>query len=185
MDILELIKTRRSIRKYKTDPVSEEDLNKVLQAAQWAPSWANTQCARFIVVKDNEIKKKLANTLSPNNPGKDSLIEAPIVIVACAKTKTSGYYKGEPSTDKGEYWYMFDVGLSMANLTLMAHALGLGTVHLGAFSAKEVEKILELPDDMVVVEMTPLGYPLEKEVKIPPRKPLEELVYFDRYNSKN
>ena len=63
MEALEAIKTRRSIRKYKPAPVDDKTLEPVLEAAHWAPSWANTQCWRFIVVRDSDIKNKLANTL--------------------------------------------------------------------------------------------------------------------------
>ena len=63
LEVLEAIRTRRSIRKYKTDPIDDKTLETVLEAARWAPSWANTQCWRFIVVRDGDIKSRLANTL--------------------------------------------------------------------------------------------------------------------------
>jgi len=85
MEVLEAIKTRRSIRKYKDTPVDDRTLEQVLEAAQWAPSWANTQCWRFIVVRDADTRAKLARTLSTNNPATDAVIHAPIVIVVCAR----------------------------------------------------------------------------------------------------
>ena len=180
MDVLEAIKTRRSIRKYKTTPVDDRTLEQVLEAAQWAPSWANTQCWRFIVVRDTGIRTQLAETLSSNNPATDAILNAPLVIVACAQIKRSGHYHGEPSTDKGDGWLMFDTGLAMQNLVLAAHALGLGTVHVGAFDAKKAEEALGVPEGYCVVEMTPLGYP-DQEAKTPPRKELSEIVLYEKF----
>ena len=182
MEVLEAIKTRRSIRKYKTTPVDDKTLEQVLEAARWAPSWANTQCWRFVVVRDSKVKAQLAEALSANNPATDAIKNAPLVIVVCAKIGRSGCYHGEPSTDKGVYWYMFDAGLTMENLALAAHALGLGTVHVGAFDAKKAESILKVPEGFCVVEMTPLGYP-DQEAKAPPRKELSEIVSYDEFGS--
>jgi nitroreductase len=179
MDILELIKSRRSIRKFKNDRVSDEALNILLEAARWAPSWANTQCWEFIVVRDIEVKERLSRTLSSGNPAKEAIATAPITIIACAKTGIAGYYKGQPSTDKGD-WYMFDVALATQNLVLAAHAIGLGTVHVGAFDAQEVTKILRVPPGIVVVEMIPVGVP-QREVNPTPRKELSQFVYYEKY----
>ena len=180
MDVLEAIKTRRSIRKYKDTPVDDKTLGQVLEAAQWAPSWANTQCWRFIIIRDTDTKTQLAETLSQNNPATNAVINAPLVIVACAQEKRSGHYHGEPSTDKGDSWLMFDTGLAMQNLVLAAHALGLGTVHVGFFDAKKVESILSVPEGYCVVEMAPLGYP-DQEAKAPPRKELSEIVFYEKF----
>lgn len=183
MEVLEAIKTRRSVRHYKDTPVSDEILNKVLEAARWAPSWANTQCTKYIVVKDTETKLKLSETVNKGNPATEALKNAPIVIVACAELNKSGYYKGQPVTDKGD-WYMFDVGIAMENLALAAHALGLGTVHVGYIpDSKKISEILDVPDGIVPVEMTPLGYPAG-EVKAPPRKELSEIVFYERYGKR-
>jgi len=182
MEVIQAIKTRRSIRRYKPDAVPEEELNAVMEAARWAPSWANTQCWRFIVVKNNDTKAKLSEVLTPWNPAREAIKEAPVVIVACAERGKSGFYQGEAVTDKGD-WYMLDSGLAMQNLTLAAHSLGLGTVHVGAFDAQQVARILNVPEGVVVVEMTPLGYPA-KEGKTPSRKELSELVFYESFGQK-
>ena len=182
MEVLEAIKTRRSIRKYQTTPVDEQTVEAVLEAARWAPSWANTQCWRFIVVREEAIKAELAETLTANNPAREAIAKAPVVIVACAELGKSGCYRGEPVTDKGDNWYMFDVALAMQNLALAAHALGLGTVHVGAFDAKKAEAILGVPEGFRVVEMSPLGYP-GQEGRVTPRKELAELVFRDRFGN--
>jgi len=182
MDVVKAIKERRSIRKYKPDPLSDSDLKEVLEAARWAPSWANTQCWEFIIVKNPETKKKLAETLPSGNPAFSSFTQAPVVIVACAQLGKAGYFKGKPGTDKGD-WYMFDVALAVQNLTLIAHAKGLGTVHVGFFDAKEVARILEVPEGIVVAEMIPLGYPAG-EAKVTTRKELHEFISYEKFESR-
>ena len=180
MEVIATIKTRRSIRKYKSTPVDDRDLELVLEAARWAPSWANTQCWRFIVVRNTSIKAELADTLIPGNRAADAIREAPLLIVACAEVGKAGYLRGEYASDKSDWWYMFDVALAMQNLVLAAHSLGLGTVYVGAFDAKKATSILEVPEGFCVVAMTPLGYP-EGEAKVTPRKELSEIVFHDKY----
>lgn len=179
MEVLEAIKTRRSIRKYKTDPIDDQTLEAVLEAARWAPSWENTQCWRFIVVRDGDIKSRLADTLNATNPALDSIRNAPVVIVACAELGKSGYKNGVLATDKGD-WFMFDVALAMQNLVLAAHSLGLSTVYVGRADAKKAAKILEIPEGYCFVAMTPLGYP--DQVRNPrPRKELTEIIFYDKF----
>ncbi|TET25873.1 MAG: nitroreductase, partial [Dehalococcoidia bacterium] len=90
MEVLAAIKTRRSIRRYKTTPVDKGKLELVLEAARWAPSWTNSQCWRFIVVRENSLKSRLAATLNPTNSAIEAIREAPVVIVACAELGKSG-----------------------------------------------------------------------------------------------
>jgi nitroreductase len=138
-------------------------------------------------VRDSRLRDKLADTTievitgKPNRAGEAMRI-TPIVIVACAELRKSGYYaKGGmgPVTDKGD-WYMYDVALAVQNLTLAAHALGLGTVHTGAFDAVKVAEILGVPEGFVVVSMTPLGYP-DEAPNPRPRKELSEIVFYDKF----
>jgi nitroreductase len=189
MEVLEAIKTRRSIRHYKPDPVDDKTLETVLEAARRAPSWKNRQCWRFIVVRDTRRKAELAGTLLKmkrddtldDNPAARAVKTAPIVIVAGAELGKSGYSSGKPDTDKGD-WYMFDVALAMQNLALAAHALGLGTVIVGAFDAKKAAEILEIPGGFCVVAMTPLGFPdPEHEGKATRRKELSEIVFQEKF----
>jgi len=187
VELIEAIKSRRSIRKYKTTAVADEAVKFVLDAARWAPSWKNNQCWRFIVVRDSDIKAKLAGTLIKvergdkivDNPSIEAVMSAPVVIVACAELGKSGYNRGEIATDKGD-WVMFDVALAVQNLMLAAHSLGLGTVPLGLFDAKKAASILNIPDGSCVVEMTPLGYP-DQEPTAGRRKELSEIVFYDVY----
>jgi nitroreductase len=179
MDLMDAIKGRRSIRKYKPDPVSEETLQKIMEAVRWSPSWANTQCWEVIIVRDPNMKSALANTLTKTNPSLSSMTEAPIVLVLCGRKGVSGFKKGEATTVKGD-WLMFDTGIAMQNLCLTAHALGLGTVVVGNFDHKKVEEILGVPQNAEVVAMTPLGYPAA-EGSAPKKKEPSEFVFYEKY----
>jgi nitroreductase len=150
-------------------------LEKILDAARWAPSWANTQCVRYTVVEDPALKAAIIETYSSTNPARVGSQEAPVLLVITAKTRISGFKKGQPVTDKDDAWFMFDAGLAVQNLTLAAHALGLGAVQVGYFDAKRVGDLLSLPEDEAAVEVIPLGYPAV-EPSAPSRKPLSELV---------
>jgi nitroreductase len=182
MDLMEAIKGRRSIRKYKADPVPEEALRKVMEAVRWAPSWANTQCWEVIVVKDSKIKSELATTLTKTNPSLSSMTEAPLVIVLCGKKGVSGFKKGEAATVKGD-WLMFDTGIAMQNLCLTAYSLGLGTVVVGLFDHKKAEEILGVPQNVEVVAISPLGYPAAEGV-VPKRKEPSEFIFYEKYPRK-
>jgi nitroreductase len=188
MDALEAIKNRRSIRKYKNDPVDDKTLAIVLEAARQAPSWSNTQCWRFVVIRDGVTRAALAETVVAvptlgANPATNAIRTAPVVIVACAQKEISGYFNGKTATDKGEYWFMFDVALAMENLVLAAAALGLGTVHVGLFDNRKVAEIVGLPDNVCVVEMSPLGYP-EFQPNPRPRKEMAEIVFYEKFGQK-
>ena len=179
MDLIEAVTNRRSIRKYKPDPVDDKAVQAILDAAHWAPSWGNSQCWHFVVVRDVSVKKRLADTLfgitdSPNRVAL-AINQAPVVIAVCAEVGKSGAFYREPrqpATDKGVFWYMFDAGLTMQTLCLAAHSMGLGTVIVGAFDAKQAGEVLKVPEGYVVVALTPLGYPDE----VPAARPRRELV---------
>jgi len=183
MDLFEAINNRRSIRKFKTTPVDDKTVEALLDAARKAPSWGNSQCWHFVVVRDPVIKSQLADTLfgvtdRPNSVAL-SMKQAPLAVVVCAELKKSGTFYVEPrkyATDKGEYWYMFDTALALENLCLAAHALGLGTVIAGAFDAKQAAEIINVPDGFVVVAFTPLGYP-DEAPNARPRKELKDIVH--------
>jgi nitroreductase len=182
MDLMDAIKGRRSIRKYKSDSIPDELLHAVMEAVKWAPSWANTQCWEVIVVRDDKVKSDLSTALRGGNPATASMTEAPLVLILCGRKGISGCRKGQPVTVRGDWW-MFDIGLAMQNLCLTAYALGLGTVIIGAFDHKKVEEILGLPQDVEVVAMTPLGYPAATGTA-PKRKEISEFVYYEKYPKK-
>jgi nitroreductase len=182
MDLMEAIKGRRSIRKYKPDPVPEEVLKTILEAVRWSPSWANTQCWEIVLVKDPQVKSDLATVLPKGNPALSSMTEAPLLIVLCGKKGVAGFKKGEAVTVKGD-WLMFDTGIAMQDLCLTAHSMGLGTVVVGMFDHKKAEEILGVPPDREVVAITPLGYPAAESIT-PKRKEVSEFVFRDMYGQK-
>jgi len=190
VEALEAINKRRSIRRFKSTPVEDEKIELVLEAARQAPSWGNTQCWRFVVVRDAEIRNRLADTgfgVGGGHPNiaTEAMRVAPVAIVACAELGKAGCsYREprEPVTDKDD-WFMFDTALAMQNMVLAATALGLGTVYIGAFDSVAAEKVLGVPKGYQVVSMTPLGYP-DEEPGPRPRKELTEIVFHDRFGVK-
>ncbi len=182
MDVIEAVRTRRSVRRFSEEPVSREDLEKVLTAAQWAPSWVNVQPWKIVIVEDPEKKEALKGTLLPKNPAGKAIVQAPVLLVLIGERGKSGLYGKDFSTDKGD-WYMFDLGIAAQNIALAAHALGLGTVHVGAMDHKAAASILDVPEGFEVVEILPLGHPAF-EPKAPPRKGLEEFVTRETFQGK-
>ncbi|MDD5307313.1 MAG: nitroreductase family protein [Deltaproteobacteria bacterium] len=180
MDLFEAMKERRSVRRFTADPIGDGDLERILKAGCDAPSWANTQCWEVVVVRDPATRAALSETLSEHNPARDAVKNAPVVIVACGRKRASGFKKGEATTVLGD-WLMFDVALFLQNATLAAHALGYGTVHVGLFDHAAAARIVGAPDTVQVVELVPLGRPSGPAPKAPPRRPLAELVRYERF----
>ena len=169
MDVFTAISQRSSVRAYKDTDIGEEKLKKILEAARLSPSSSNRQEWKFIVVKNKEIRKKLANAAF----GQSFIGEAPVVIVACATESKSIMACGQPA-------YTVDISIACAFMILQAYELGLGTCWIGAFKEDKVKKILKIPEHVRVVAMTPLGYPNQ-----PPsqkfRKSLDQIVCFEKY----
>ncbi|KUG02407.1 nitroreductase [hydrocarbon metagenome] len=182
MDTMTCIKNRRSVRRFTEQEVPDEILDELLEAVRWAPSWHNTQCWEVVVVRGKENKEAIIEQLTPGNPSAKGVRQAPVVLVFCARTGVSGYIKGNPQTIKGD-WCMFDMGIAGQSFCLAAHARGLGTVHIGAFDHKEVDRILGLPEEVESVEIIPLGYPAQAGVK-PARKERHQFVHYEKYADK-
>lgn len=184
METLEAIKTRRSVRKFLDRPVEPEKLQAVLEAARLAPSWANLQCWRFVVVQDAGVREKISELsyveafFAPKgyktNPAQQALADAPLVIVACAEPGQSGELRGQQ-------YYMADVGIAAENLMLAAHAIGLGSVFVGVFDEENLGLLLNIPPEIRIVGLFPIGYPQEAGKGGPPRKPLDEIVFYGKW----
>lgn len=182
MDVYTAIGQRRSIRAYREKEVEEEKLMKVLDAGRLAPSAKNRQEWHFIVVRDRETRRKLAKAAY----GQKFIEQAPVTLVGCAFYADYVMPCGQPA-------YTVDVSIAFAFMMLEATELGLGTCWLGAFLENEVKEILNIPDQMRVVVVMPLGYPAEslggtvKNSLIRTlatgnyRKPLEKIVSYDKY----
>jgi len=169
MELMEAIRKRRSIRKYRPDPVPQEDIEYVLEAARLAPSWANSQCWHLVVVTDPQVKEAVAKAGNPWTA------QAPALIVACADAT-------KPGTKGDQQYYMLDIGIAVEHLILAATDRGLGTCWIGAFKEEVAREALGVPDSIRVVAFTPLGYPAE-----PPgpqrRKSLNQIVSYNRYEA--
>jgi nitroreductase len=169
MDVMEAIKQRRSIRKYRDRPVEDEKLKRILEAGRLAPSAANRQEWRYIIVRDKETRQNLMKAAK----GQPFVGEAPIVIAACAETDNH-------VMTCGQLCYPIDLAISIDHMTLKAVDEGLGTCWIGAFYEDEVKKILGVPDDVRVVELLTLGYPAD----IPPPRPrltVSEIVHYEKW----
>lgn len=178
MELLEAISARRSVREFLDSPVSEDKINKLLEAAQWAPSWGNTQCARYIVVGDPQIKTALKETLTPTNPARGAFDTCPLLIAVVAQLGLSAHKRGVPVDDR--QWYMFDCALAVENISLAACALGLGTVIVGAFDYKKANEALGVPQGFQTVAILPVGFP-KTVPSAPSRKSLSEIAFTDRF----
>ncbi|MCP4747169.1 MAG: nitroreductase [Desulfobacteraceae bacterium] len=182
-DLMTLIQNRRSVRKYEQKPVSDDMLEQVLESVRWAPSWANTQCWEVIAVRDAAIKEQLQASLPPKgNPAYKAMVNAPVVLVLCAKLGVSGYHKGNVTTKFGE-WMMYDLGIATQNICLTAYSLGLGTVVVGLFDHDKAAQVIQMPDGYELVSMIPMGYPA-KSGSAPARKAIREFTHYEKWQSK-
>lgn len=178
MEAIECIKTRRSIRSYTDEPVDRETIEKIIEAASYAPSWKHTQIARYTVIESSELKDKIAAECTHTYPGNGNIIKQAPVLVAVSYIKNrSGFERdGSFSTSKGDRWEMFDAGVATEAFCLAAHGYGLGTVIMGLFD-DTVKEAIELPDTQDISCIICLGHPAEEPIA-PKRKPVEDLVTF-------
>lgn len=171
MDIFECIKGRRSVRAFTSDPVREEDLKKILEAAIHAPSAGNLQSWEFVMVRDKDRKLQLAKAAL----NQTFIAEAPVVIVVCANLARSGRIYGE----RGRTLYCIqDTAAATQNILLTAYALGYGTCWVGAFREEDLRKILKLPSDVRPVAIIPIGRPAESPAPRP-RTPLDRVLHHE------
>jgi len=174
MEFFDVIKTRRSIRKYKPNPISDKDIDYILNVARLAPSAKNRQCWRYVVIKDKKLIEKIA---SSRPESKEWINQAPVIIVACADPN-------ESSKREGKELYLFDLGISFEHLLLAAKDIGLATCCICGFDEKTVKDAIGVPENIRVVAFTPLGYPAEEKDEVTDRKPLEEIIFYEKYGQK-
>ena len=169
LDVISAIQGRRSIRSYTPQKIEEEKLNKVLEAARLAPSANNKQNWKFVVVRDGELREKMISA----SYDQQFVGEAPVIIVACGTEPSSIMRCGQPR-------YTIDLSIAVSYMTLEAYEQGLGTCWIGSFDEGAVKKLLNIPDEVRVVAITPLGYPAGTSAPRP-RKSLDEIVCYDKY----
>lgn len=171
MNLDEIIRNRKSIRKFKNQEIPQNDIKEILNAARFSPSWCNSQSWRFIVVSNKEMIKKI-----------DERITAPVVIVACAKVGEAGYLDGEKKTDFNE-WFMFDVGIAVYGICLKAYELGYGSVIKGNIKHDLISKMLSVPEDFKLIVAVPIGI-RDEDGRDKERKSIEEIVFSEKFGEK-
>jgi nitroreductase len=164
MDFFECIESRRSVRSYKSDPVEEEKLERLLEAGRLAPTACDYQPFRIIVARTSGREAELKRIY-----GKDWFVAAPMILLVCS-VPASAWSRGD-----GKSYADVDAAIAMDHIVLAATALGLGTCWVGAFDPKAAREVLALEAGWEPVAFTPLGY--AKESPAPrPRKALKDLV---------
>lgn len=171
MDLYKTIAARRSIRKYKAEPVAEEKLARILEAARIAPSAGNRQPWHFIVITDPEVKRRLKEAYD-----REWFHTAPVIICACGEPSVSWTRKD------GRDYKDVDVAISFDHLVLAATAEGLGTCWIGAFEPGVVREVLGIPEGIEPIVLTPLGYP-DEAPEARERKTFEQFVYRDKWTA--
>jgi nitroreductase len=169
MDFSELIKTRYSVRAYTSDPVEDDKLNLVLEAARLAPTAANRQPFQIIVIRTKGRQEELLRIY-----GREWFVQPPLVIAICGLPNRAW------SRMDGRNCVDIDVAIVMDHLILEAANLGLGTCWVGDFNPAAAREILDLPDDVEPLAFTPLGYAAD-EPRTKKRRPLSELVRYERW----
>lgn len=164
MKVLDVIKGRRSIREFERKEISEDIIEKLIDAIIWAPSAGNLQSRYFYFVFNADIKKRLVRAALDQN----FIATAPLTVIGCCDYRISHRYgvRGK------ELYAIQDVAVSIQNLMLAAYEQGLGSVWVGAFREDEVAEILEIPDHLRPVVIVPVGYPAEKP--LPPERVSKE-----------
>jgi len=184
METLEVIRKRCSLKAHLSGrEIEPEKIAIILDAAHLAPSARNMQPWRFVVVQGKQAVEALVHAafFAPSTIAK----QAPVIIIACARP-------GDDVMHDGKEYYLFDVGMAVENMLLAATDLGLVTHPMASFNETEVKRILHIPDDVRVVIVTPLAYPLEasydaaaeERLSRRTRKDLQEVVYFNKWDER-
>lgn len=179
MNAVDCIKSRRSIRNYKEEQIPQEVIREVVDLARFAPSWKNTQIARYYVVQSAELKKKIAEECMMDFAfNTKTLTKAPALVVVAYVEKRSGYERdGSFTTSKEDRWEMFDAGIATQTFCLAAAEKGLGTCIMGIFDEAKIAEAINLPEGQKVGAVLAIGYSAE-EPAAPARKEAEQLVQF-------
>ncbi len=178
MELQTAMEQRRSIRAYQPGkPVERAVIEQLLQAAQLAPTWKNSQTGRYYVVTSPELLAQLrAECLPPRNA--QNCADAPALIVTAFETKRSGFTReGQAENEMGDHWGAYDLALQNQNLMLKATELGLGTLVMGIRDGEALRSLLQIPESQMIAAVISVGYPAIDPV-MPQRKPLEAIATF-------
>ena len=177
MELQKVLSERRSIRRYKNSSIPQNDIETIIQAAQEAPSWKNSQTARYHVVQTEKMVKKIKKEALPEFNAKN-VADAPVLIVMSFVGSRSGFDKDKnPVNEVGEGWGCYDLGLQNENLVLKAKDMGLDTLIMGIRNSEKLREYLEIPASQEVVSVIAVGYGAIKP-EMPVRKNVEDIVKF-------
>ena len=171
MDFYEVVRKRRSYRVYKPTMPEKDKIDRILEAARLAPTWANMQGVYYIIVQEPENVKAVWNAVGQL----EKFTEAPMFIVGIISEKSSG------TNSNGEKYYGVDFGICFEHLILAAAAEGLGTCWIGWFNEEKVKKALNIPKQYRVLGLTPLGYPVKLRGEVTDRKPLNKILHYEKF----
>lgn len=175
MEFTELLKVRRSVRSYKEEAVSHEDLVTILRQAQQAPSWKNQQTSRCYVAETADTLERLRETSLPAFNQKSSA--GTVLVVTTFVTDIVGFGEDGPVNEAGNFWGAYDLGLHDAYLTLAASNAGYDTLIMGIRDADVIRKELKIPENEQIMSVIAIGK-RDKEPVDRPRKELQEVVRF-------
>ncbi|HEK85757.1 MAG TPA: hypothetical protein ENO29_05340 [Candidatus Aminicenantes bacterium] len=179
MSLDEIIRQRRSIRRYLSKPVEREKIIACLEAARLAPSAENSQPWRFLVIDDSELKVKVAEkAFSGIYSMCRFAAQAPVLVLLLAKPDILANRLGK--LIQGTQFYLLDVGIAGEHFVLKAEELGLGSCWIGWFNQRAVRKLLRIPRGFHLVAIIAVGYPEKRPTGEHLRKPLEEIAWFNR-----
>ncbi len=182
MDAIEMIKERRSVRKFKNEKVDRETMKEIIEISRWAPSWANYQIARYTLVDDKAAIARLANDgVKGFVYNMNTLKNAKGVAVLSFVKGKSGKIdpkKGDFKTSKAHLWEAFDTGIACQTFCLAAHAKGVGTCIFGVIDEDSIAEIVNLPEKETVAALIVYGYEDGSHVKPTPRKDVDEILRF-------
>ena len=171
----DVLTSRRSVRSYDaTKSISEAEVRELLTATQEAPSWANMEPTKYYVAIGEEKRAALLEMVGGN---KDRVAGAPVLIVSTFETGKSGFFRGQPANDAGDFWGAYDNGLSNAYLVLKARAMGFDTLIMGMRQADAIRAEFNIPETEAVMAVIALGYRAE-EPNRPARRDLDEIAKF-------
>lgn len=179
MDAITCLISRRSIREYTAEALTQTDIENVVEMAQMASCWENTQPVRYVAILEQDLKNRLADEATKKFPwNTENIHAAPALVALCMVKGLSGYEPdGKFSTAKGTHWQSFDSGVAAAHFCLAANALELGTLIMGRYDEEKVKEILDLPENYDVSALIAIGHP-EVIPAANERKPLSEVLCF-------
>jgi len=174
MDFYEVIKKRRSVRSFSEKIPPLEVVEKIIDTARLAPTWANMQGVEYIIVREPDKVNQIWQAIGQG----DKFRSAPMFIVGIISERGSG-----KNPKSGIGYFMVDFGICFDHLILAATAEGLATCWMGMFDEKKIKEILEIPKKFRVISFTPLGY-AKKEYEPRPRKDLKQILHYEKYRGK-